>query len=216
MNNKTNLHCPHCQNLGKSVAAICMSGSSQSETSGEFTGGGAGISLSGSLGIGMGGGSYTSETKQNTRLAELFQPPEKPVEPEEGLYIPSGIWSVLALLPLILLARVTNAMGGNDNCFIKPIGDFVGIIDSYSGIIFFVGLILAVSCWAIFPTPEHILNERENAKKVYATKLKYYEKAYSRYKQLKYCDTCHLIFDTAGNSYDADGKGIQDALMDTN
>lgn len=164
------------------------------DKTGTFSGSGVGIG-SGGIGIGMGGGTFTEHGEEKSKRAAVFREPERYALPFVGVlfaglfaafFLSSGADVVTAIAPPV------DTSSGNpmDNLAVvllpalKVIGPIAGL--------------------AIFGT--NVFKAFENQKEEDRLNNEVLPKEVRRYNELRYCESCNLLFDAKGRS--AEGSAI--------
>lgn len=187
------LSCPRCGRAGDSVAALAAAETQHQRANGRFSGSGVGFGTFG-IGVGVGGGSYAEDRTAQSGRARLFAAP-KPIRLSfEG-------WRVLGLglasaFALGALPEVLGAFGGDVREVLAGFQPTAGVILGVIG-----ALAAAASLWRCaglvkaHQAAEVAVNEHWPARQ-------------ARYAELRYCESCHVVFDGEGRSETADEAGF--------
>lgn len=169
--------------------------------SGSFSGGGVGIGTGG-IGAGMGGGSYSENGAQQSKRASVFDEPEVALKPVMGVVI---VGSVLAAIysaaPDLIGSLAANAPGSS----LSP-----NMSQSLDGLLSILKYVMPIASlgvfYAIYKRARENHEDNERALTVDKPQL------LARYNELKYCESCHTLFDNQGRAEDANSIGFDKLL----
>lgn len=190
--------CPMCGRKGRLIMQI-SSGIKDTVTQGYFTGSGVGLGLGIGgigLGVGHGGGSIQLQSVTSTRLQQAVDEPkiEDPGNVSAALrYIVNVM--LLGVSGLFLASCGPNLIGpssGSDTGHLNihqllEMMSYIGNILGY----FLIGICVI---WALFMFPFAVKKDREE----YEKHEEYREIIGKYYETLRYCDSCHVVYDKEG------------------
>lgn len=206
--------CPKCHS-DKTISVKAMNYKETSFLDGYISGGGVGIGMGG-LGVGVGGGSV--DLTQETKRAREFQEPEPAnVNP---YYIYGPIVTILIGGALISMgscsARMVddglpppptgNSSVDNFNLSITTVSR--SVLDNMGYVV--VGLGILALLYLFFVSPNREKEEYDRVDKYNRTR---YIERKKRFEDLRYCENCASLYDSAGHVADGDWSGFQ-YLMD--
>lgn len=190
--------CPMCGRKGRLIMQI-SSGIKDTVTQGTFTGSGVGLGLGMGgigLGVGYGGGSIQLQSVTSTRLQRAVDEPE--------IEDPGNVSAALRYILNVML------LGGSGlflaSCGPNLVGPNTGsdaghqIINQLLEMMSYIGNILGYlligicAIWALFMFPFAVKKDREE----YEQHEKYREIIGKYYETLRYCDSCHVVYDKEG------------------
>lgn len=167
---------------------------------GTFSGSGMGIGTGG-IGVGFGGGTYFEQGEQQTKRADVFEEPAKFAKPVLGIVVFGMIaMAVYSSAPSLLGDMVATSSGSTDPTRISKL----------SGSLMPILTVLAPVAALLLGGMALVLALRNQKEKDWLNK-EVWPKQIHRYNQLRYCENCHILFDSQGRF--ADGSELGFAQM---
>lgn len=190
--------CPKCGGAGASLGALNYAETQQWEKSGRFSGAGVGIGTGG-LGIGVGGGTYSEQGESRSKRAGVFKEPE-PISIPVGPIIVVGILGILGLqiMPDVLSAGIED--NGVATAMLSQGLELLRILLPLISGVFIIGLAMIV---IKSKNEEDRINSQKHPKRL------------ARYNSLRYCDSCHTLYDSEGRFEDANKIGFDKLMQNT-
>ncbi len=202
--------CPKCKAPSMSVSAMNYKETERWDKQGRFrgVGGGVGIGTGGvGLGVGLMGGSYSESGERRTKRADVYQEPQT-ATPKLPAAAIAGIVASLGGIFIYQFGLSFYTSINNQSSNTTPVDGFADkLIDMFTivGPIIVVILVL----WGFY----HLVTGSKTAEKqADAYNNTVYPHLRKRYAELRYCESCHLLFDSDGNSAIADENGFNQML----
>lgn len=190
--------CPRCNSAGRSVAAMNYAETQRWDKRGTFSGSGVGIGTGG-IGVGFGGGTYSEHGEQQTKRADVFEEPAQFVKPVFGVVVFGMIaMAAYSSVPSLLGDMVATSSGSTDPMS-KLSSNLMPVLTVIAPVVALLIGGVAVTTALRNQKEEDRLNKEVWPKQVH------------RYNQLRYCENCHILFDSQGRS--ADGSELGFAQM---
>lgn len=195
-------NCPKCNSAGLSVAAINAKETQESKKDGTISGAGVGVGANGvSLLGGVGGYDETSETI--TKRAKNFTMPTPEYVPNiYFLFFCMGFVLSIIVIPIILINRHYLNGSISDTSLTSSFQYGMNQFTNDNTVLYSLILTFCLSIpgMVIF---YKALGKNEKIHNEEMPKLK------ARYRELYYCEYCHLIFDSKGNKKNGDEDGFE-------
>lgn len=212
----SNVSCPRCKaSATKSVAAMNYSETRRWERDGQFSGSGVGIGTGG-LGVGFGGGSYHERGEEQSKRADVFEEPTAQAPFPVASLLVGGLFGGGLLINYTSFAGFfIDAVGGSsssaatEGTFAAFSGHTTSAISEMISSPLVIGL--CVVGGMAFIAMQWIAAGKNNQKNEQWLQ-KEYPALLDRYNELRYCETCHTLFDATGEARDASPLGFN-ALM---
>ncbi len=190
--------CPRCNSAGRSVAAMNYAETQRWDKRGTFSGSGVGIGTGG-IGVGFGGGTYSEHGEQQTKRADVFEEPAQFVKPVFGVVVFGMIaMAAYSLAPSLLGDMVATSSGSTD-----PMSK---LSSNLMPVLTVIAPVVALLIGGVAVTTA-LRNQKEEDR----LNKEVWPKQVRRYNQLRYCENCHILFDSQGRS--ADGSELGFAQM---
>lgn len=199
--------CPRCHNDGISVGAMHYRETQQWHKSGTFSGSGIGIGTGG-VGVGFGGGTYSESGEIATKRANKFAEPNRYEVPILHLIIPLIIvLFAINCLPMMMDIMQSIVVGQNqsvenNNLNMDKIKPVVNFFNYYIAPLYGIFIM-----YKIFRTTIKAQEEEQHLNTVV------YPQQLYRYNELRYCESCHTLYDHNNNAENANEIGMQKMMQ---
>lgn len=191
--------CPRCNSAGRSVAAMNYAETQRWDKRGTFSGSGVGIGAGG-IGVGFGGGTYSEHGEQQTKRADVFEEPARFAKPVLGV----------VFFGMVAMAAYSSGPSLLGDMFAASSSDsepMTKLSSSLMPVLTVVGPILALLIGGIT-----LMTALRNQKEEDQLNKEIWPKQIHRYNQLRYCESCHILFDSKGRSADGSELGFSQMM----
>lgn len=203
-------HCPRCGHVGRSVAAMHYQETTVWDVSGRFTGAGVGVGTGG-LGVGVMSGTMSQTGEGGTRRAHVFAEPHA-TSSHSAFILLMGMVVAMAfyLVPRVMHFLLTHdyvPLPAHDTgpTFTTLVADPRPQFPAWVWTV-----ITAVSiCGAlVLAWKAYRMAQQEDQETDYHNATEW-QRQLQRYNTLRYCSTCHTLYDTDHHAVDATASGFR-------